>query len=324
MQIGIGPQDKSAAMSTLNLAVTPLQDLNGDEEPFVSRRSGFIAASPTMRKLLNQVNIIAPHLRIATIEGESGVGKHTLARLLYESYSSRHPAIRRRGFTRFNAHEWLLAQTFPSGHEGFIFLDRVDSLNTKGHESLLRILRDLEFSPPGALVLVFSSESCLRELARNGRFPGELGFRLASVRLTIPPLRERGEDILPLASHFLKQFSVRFCLPQPRLTPDATERLLQYRWPGNLTELSGVLESAFLECVNGVIRSEDLPLPHPGTVFDSPSIRPSALKLDDVIHEHILRVLELNQGNKLRTARQLGISRSTLFRLLDKRLTFSA
>ena len=276
-----------------------------------------------MRKLLQQLDIVGPHVRIALLEGESGVGKHTCARLLYDRYAARHPAIRRCGFTRCDAREWLLSQTDPNSLTGFIFLDRVDLLASPGQALLLRTLKQLDFSHPGALALIASAQSPLHDLSRSGHFLPELAMRLASVRLTIPPLRERHDDVIPLANLFLDRLSARYHLAPAVLAPGAIARLLQYHWPGNLHELSSTLESALIVCSNGIIRSEDLPLLGP-----RPEIQPAArplelLNLDEVIHQHILHVLELNHGNKLRTARQLGISRSTLYRLLEKRLTFS-
>jgi DNA-binding NtrC family response regulator len=283
----------------------------------------FVAASPATRKLLEQSEFVGPCLRIATIEGEPGVGKHTLARVLYRRFAARHPEILQWEFTSCDAREWLLSQTDPQSLAGFIFLDRVDLLAPPGQCLLLRILKNLDVRHPRALVVVASSESPLRDLARNGEFLTELAFRLASVRLTIPPLRERRDDIVPLAAAFLHRLSARYRLPPIILTPAAIARLSEHPWPGNLRELSSILESAVIECSNGVIHAEDLALPIVPSSAPHPLRTPELLNLDALIHSHILYVLDLNRGNKLRTARQLGISRSTLYRLLEKRLSFA-
>lgn len=326
MKSGIRPQDESATMS-LKLATTaPQHCIQADESPDAGEHDfgepTFIDASPAMRKLLDQANIVAPHLRIATIEGESGSGKYTLAHLLYRRYTSRHPEISRWGFSRFDARDWLLSQTDPQSMAGFILLERVDLLAAPGQTLLLSILKDLDFRSAGALVVLVSSESSLRELARNGQFLTELAIRLTTVRLAVPPLRERKEDITRLAQLFLDRISVRYHLLPVVLTSGAIARLMEYHWPGNLLELSSILESAVIECSGGIIRGEDISVPaaHLPPSFSIPS--PELLNLDAVIHQHILHVLDLNHGNKLRTARQLGISRSTLYRLLDKRQSF--
>jgi len=309
-------------MSSLKLATTALQHCIQADEPLNCGEPTFIDASPAMRRLLDQARIVAPHLRIATIEGESGSGKHTLAGVLYQRYVARHPEISQWGFSRCDARDWLLSHTDPLSLAGFLLLDRVDLLAAPGQALLLRILKDLDFRSAGALVVLASSELPLRELARNGQFLTELAIRLTTVRLAVPPLRERKEDIVPLAGLFLNRISARYHLPAVVLTSGAIARLMEYHWPGNLLELSSILESAVIECSDGVIRGEDLSVSAARLPASHSIHRPELLNLDDVIHQHILHVLDLNDGNKLRTARQLGISRSTLYRLLDKRLSF--
>jgi DNA-binding NtrC family response regulator len=289
--------------------------------PFHQAKDSFVCTSSAMQKLMQQVDIVGPHLRVALIEGESGAGKHALARLLYERFAACHLEIRQSGYTRWDAREWLLAETDPQSHAGFIFLDRVDLLAAPGQALLLRILKDLVFRNSGSLVVVGSAESSLRDLARNGQFQAELAVRLSSVRLIVPPLRERREDILPIAVHFLGKLCTRYRSPLIHLAPGAAARIVEYHWPGNLHELSSILESALIECSNGIIRSEDLSLPIPRLEVRPAPRQMELLNLDCVIHHHIQNVLQLNRGNKLRAARQLGISRSTLYRLLEKRLS---
>ena len=315
-------------MPTLDLAALSSENIVEEnllhKEQSSSSEQTFVAVSHAIRRLLDQTNIVAPHLRIAAIEGESGSGKHALAQLLYRIYAARHPEIRESGFIRCDARNWLLTAAEPQSLAGFIFLDRVDLLAAPGQALLLRILKDLDFRQPGALVVLASSESPLRDFARNAQFLSELALRLTSVRLLVPPLRDRRDDIVPLASLFLSRISARYRIQPVILTSGAVARLLEYHWPGNLRELSTILESAVIECTSGVIRAEDLSIlttAAPSRSLDRP---PELLNLDAVMHQHILRVLDLNHGNKLRTARQLGISRSTLYRLLEKRLTFSA
>lgn len=273
----------------------------------------FIAISAAGRKLVRQAEIVAPHLQLAVIEGEPGVGKQTLARLLH-----RRSARARSSFNRCDAREWLLSEIDPQFLAGFTYLDRIDLLAAPGQALLLRVLKSLQNHPSGAFTLVASSESSLRNLASEGRFIPDLAFRFAAIRFAVPPLRERREDIVPLATLFLEQLSERYRVPSLRLAPGANARLLRHDWPGNARELSCVLESAVLESADGIIRAEDLsivnaPVPAPRI----PVLPQLDLNLDAVIHHHIRLVLDLNHGNKLKSARQLGISRSTLYRMLD-------
>jgi DNA-binding NtrC family response regulator len=311
-------------MSMQTFVESKLPNQPADSEALDTPEPQFVSTSPAIGRLLDQAGIIAPHLRIATLEGESGTGKHTLARLLYGRYAYRQPEIRQWGFTRYDARDWLLSQTDPQSLTGFIFLDRVDLLGAPGQSLLLRILKALDFRRTGTLAVIASSESSLRELARNGQFLSELAPRLTSVRLTLPPLRDRQSDIVPLANFFLQRLSTRYNLPYLTLSPTATSRLVEHQWPGNLRELSSILESAIIECSNSIIQPEDLALPDHSPAILLPTRTPELLDLDAVIYRHILYVLDLNRGNKLRAARQLGISRSTLYRLLEKRLTFAS
>jgi DNA-binding NtrC family response regulator len=317
----MGLPGQSTAMSMQKFDDSQPPDQTAACEPLDTPEPEFVSSSPALQRLLDQAGIIAPHLRIATLEGESGTGKHTLARLLYGRYALRHPDIRHWGFTRYDARDWLLSQTEPRSLAGFIFLDRVDLLGAPGQSLLLRILKALDFRQTGTLAVIGSSESSLRELARNNQFLSELALRLTSVRLTLPPLRERQTDIIPLANFFLQRLSTRYNLHAFALSASAVSCLLQHQWPGNLRELSSILESAVIECSNSIIQPEDLALPDHSPATFLPTRTPELLNLDAVIYRHILHVLHLNGGNKLRAARQLGVSRSTLYRLLEKRIT---
>jgi DNA-binding NtrC family response regulator len=272
----------------------------------------FIALSAATRRLVRQVEVVAPHLQMATIEGEPGVGKQTVAELVHSR-----SAHARSAFNRCDAREWLLAEVDTQFISGLIYLDRVDLLGSPGQALLLRMLRSLQNRPQEKFALLASSESSLRAMAGEGRFLSELAFRLTAIRFAVPPLRERREDIVPLATSFLERISARYQLPRLSLASDAIARLLQHDWPANARELSSVLESAILTAADGVIHAEDLAIVStPPTSLHPARPSPDILNLDAVILNHIRVVLDLNHGNKLKTARQLGISRSTLYRLL--------
>jgi two-component system response regulator AtoC len=279
-----------------------------------SSQPSFAAISSAGRKLVRQAEIVAPHLQFALIEGEPGVGKHTFAQLLHSRSS-----FARSGFNRCDACEWLLSEVDPRFLTGFTYLDRVDLLAAPGQALLLRVLKSLQERPVGTFALVASSERSLRQLASENQYSRDLAFRLSAIRFAIPPLRERREDIASLAASFLERMSARYGLPRLRLAPGATARLLQHDWAANARELSSVLESAILSSPDGLIRGEDLtmiPAAAPALHVTHTPLLP-ILNLDAVILNHIHLVLDLNRGNKLKTARQLGISRSTLYRLLE-------
>jgi two-component system response regulator AtoC len=276
-----------------------------------------VGVSAAWRKLLMQAEMAAPHLQVAAIEGEHGTGKQTLARYLF----GRSP-LAGSSFQRRDAREWLATEADPGALAGFTYLDRVDLLAPPGQGLLLGVLKSLQDRPPGRAVVLASSQTPLRTMAGQGLLLPDLAFRLTAIRFGIPPLRQRREDIAPLAQFLMERICARYQQRPVVLGPGALARLLQHNWPGNVRELASVLEAALLEADNGVIRPTDLALPDgPQSMMDmrlSQQVEAprSDLSLDAVIRQHVQYVLDLNHGNKLRTARQLAISRSTLYRIL--------
>lgn len=288
--------------------------LSGIRFPESSRAPEVAGVSAAWRKLLMQAEMAAPHVLVASIDGESGVGKQTLARYLF----ARSP-LSACTFQRRDAREWLMNETDPASISGFTYLDRVDLLAPPGQGLLLAMLKHLQDRAPGRMMLVASSQCSLRQMAGQGQLLPDLAFRLTAVRFAIPPLRARREDIASIAEALLDRICARYQHRHVTLTPAALGRLLQHAWPGNVRELASVLEAALLESVNDTIRSDDLTFdPAVQTAAPEPEspMRVPDLALDDVIHRHVQYVLDLNHGNKLRAARQLRISRSTLYRIL--------
>jgi two-component system response regulator AtoC len=272
-----------------------------------------VGVSAAWRKLLMQAEMAAPHVQVAAIEGEHGTGKQTLARYLF---SRSHLASTT--FSRRDAREWLVSDADPATLAGFTYLDRVDLLAPPGQGLLLNVLKSLQDRPPGRAVVLASAQTSLRLMASQGLLMPDLAFRLTAVRFAIPPLRQRREDISVLAQSLLDRICARYQHRPVVLGPGALARLLQHNWPGNIRELASILETGLLEASNGVIRPDDLALPSAiDTPTDvQPTMRIDNLALDSVIEHHVQYVLDLNRGNKLRAARQLGISRSTLYRIL--------
>jgi DNA-binding NtrC family response regulator len=269
--------------------------------------------SAAWNKLLLQAEVTAPHLQVAALEGEHGSGKHTLARFLHSrSPLSRFPLERR------DAREWLATDGDAAMIKGILYLDGVDLLASLGQGLLAGVLRALQDNAVGNAVVLASSQAPLRQMAAQGQMLPDLAFRLTAIRFAIPPLRQRREDIAPIAQALLERLCARYQQRPMMLGPGALARLLQHTWPGNIRELASVLESAMLEAENGVILAADLPLHADAEVRRESlqEVRPEDLSLDAMIHRHVENVLHLHHGNKLRAARQLNISRSTLYRIL--------
>jgi DNA-binding NtrC family response regulator len=272
-----------------------------------------VGVSAAWRKLLMQAEMAAPHVQVATIEGEHGVGKYTLARYLF-----RRSPLSGSSFQRRDAREWLVADADPATLAGCTYLDRVDLLAPPGQGLLLGVLKALQDRPPGRFLMLASSQTSLRQMAAQGLLLPDLAFRLTAVRFAITALRQRREDISVLAQTLLERICALYQQRPVIFGAGTLARLLQHNWPGNVRELAAVLETALLEAVNGVIRPDDLALP---TGFETPQemqlpAQTGSLNLDAIIQHHVQYVLDLNRGNKLRAARQLGISRSTLYRIL--------
>jgi len=304
-----------------NLAHTmPYARIASSPDPFTGRLDEvpeFVCVSAALRRLLQQADITGNRLRLATLEGEAGSGKYHLAQTIHRRSALANQPIRRR-----DAREWLATDAETACLNGILYLDRVDLLPPTGQNlllNLLKVLQTLETAPIAPhFVLLVSAQSPLRQLAAQGQFLPDLAFRLTAVRFAIPPLRLRREDISPLAQTLLDRICTRYQQRPVLMGPGTLARLLQHNWPGNVRELAAVLETALLEASNGTIRPDDLSLPT-GLEASSP-LQPAAtsdtLNLDAVIQHHVQYVLDLNRGNKLRAARQLGISRSTLYRIL--------
>ena len=282
-------------------------------EPGSPLASPVVGINAAWRKLLLQAEMVAPHLQVAAVEGEHGSGKQTLARYLH----ARSP-LARSVFQSYDARQWLVIESDPATLDGFIYLDRVDLLGPPGQALLLAVVKALQERPSGRAALMASSQTSLRQTAGQGLLMPDLAFRLTAVRFTVPPLRQRKEDIAPLAQALLDRICARYKQRTVSLGPGVLTRLLQHTWPGNVRELASTLEAALLDAEYGVIRTENLPvLSHAELRPDpQPAVRSENLALDAIIQHHVQYVLDLNRGNKLRAARQLGISRSTLYRIL--------
>jgi DNA-binding NtrC family response regulator len=289
---------------------------------------GMGGRSPAMRRFFSQMQMTAPYLRIATVEGEDGTGKTLAARTLHGlGTAERGPFVPCLATVLFSAqHCGLTLPWCPvlveQSRGGMLFVDRVDLLDLEQQDRLFQFLLWFDHQHErfanggnGPRQVVVSSSGSLRRLAAADAIRGDVCSRLTAIRFVLPPLRERREDIPLLAHFFAVQFSKLSRKPIRGLAPEALPLLLRHAWPGNVRELESVITSAALQTESQWIRLIDLPLlPVPG---DS-DVRPpdSEFNLDRVILKHVERVLERTRGNKLRAASMLGISRSTLYRIL--------
>jgi DNA-binding NtrC family response regulator len=300
----------------------------------------FIGQSPALEKVRQTIARIAPTDSTTLILGETGVGKEMVAKLLH-AQSRR----RERPFVVVDCaalHEHLLQSElfghekgaftgaarlkhglFEVGNTGTIFLDEVGEMSPEVQAKLLRVLETGRFRRLGGTkeivvdvrVLSATNRDLHNAIAR-GHFRDDLFFRLASLTVEIPPLRERQEDIRALVEHFTHQFNLRFSRSK-RFGPAALKALLRYRWPGNVRELIHTVQQSIVLTDRDVIEPEDLPaaVTLAADSTDSTGETPS---LREMQRRYVLSVMESVGGNRAQAARILGISERTLYRLLGR------
>jgi len=294
-----------------------------------------VAESPTMKALFRDAALIAGSDSRVLITGESGVGKEVLADLVHSlSPRAGGPLVKvncaaipetlleselfgheRGAFT--GASQQRIGR-FEQANNGTIFLDEIAEMSPQLQAKLLRVTQDGRFQRVGANAEIFSNVRILaatnRELeeeVEKGRFREDLYYRLNVVELHIPPLRERREDILPLANHFIAEFTKG----RARLSASVTEILEQYSWPGNVRELRNAMERAALLARAELILPEHLP----AKITNEPQTpRPDVGNLEEVERQTILAALKKNNYSRTETAKALAISRRSLLYKLQR------
>ncbi|MEK7392654.1 MAG: sigma-54 dependent transcriptional regulator [Fibrobacterota bacterium] len=301
---------------------------------------GIVARSSAMRKILDLARRVAKVDSTVLISGESGSGKERIARLLHEE-SSRASGP----FVAINCGaiaETLLESElfghargafsgatqdrpglFEAADGGTLLLDEIGEIPASMQVKLLRTLQEREIRRVGEnksrsvdVRIVAATNRDLAQEVAKGNFRQDLYYRMNVVSLQVPPLRERHDDILPLARVLLAQAASRMKRKIPGLAPDAADKLLRYAWPGNVRELENAMERAAALAPGELVELDDLP-DEVRSVFVEPGAMLGAVRpLGDVEKEYILASLERNGGNQTRTAEHLHIGSATLYRKL--------
>lgn len=274
-----------------------------------------IGPSPAMARLWSQLRILAPHFRVALLTGEAGCGAEAVAQALHDlSTFAGTPLVHLRApdAERQLRHPGSL---LGNASRGAIFLANVDRLTPAGQQMLLRLLK---FRRHRRIAVIASTTVDLRTLVSTGTFSPELFAHVGSLRLQIPSLRERVEDI-PLLTHQLLQAEA---LQQAQRLPSVDSAFVSavgdYTWPGNVDQLRAAL-AWMIEHSEGPLGPADLltAISEVRTEAAAAEAPVRMVPLDHVVQEHVRAVLIGCNGNKLRAAEVLGISRSTLYRMLD-------
>jgi len=304
-----------------------------------------VAESAAMQKVIAMLQQVAAADASILLRGENGTGKNLLAEQIH-AWSGRadKPLISvnmgsipenlfesemfghvRGAFT--DAREGRIGR-FELADGGTLFLDEIGNLPLPQQAKLLRVLESGDFEKVGAsktqhsdVRIISASNADLEGMVADNSFRKDLYYRLQTVEVTIPPLRQRHADIVPLARHFLQRHRERYRKPIEQLSNSCETALQSYDWPGNVRELAHVIERAVLLCTHKQLQPEDLSLNRPATTAAMPATDLYAhadLTLDELERHHIQSALQLSQGNIADTAKRLGISRAALYRRLEK------
>jgi DNA-binding NtrC family response regulator len=317
-----------------------------DEVARSYRFDSIIGKSAAMQEVFGLIRRLGGSSASVLVTGESGTGKELVAKSIHwNSPRKGRPFVpvncaaipdalleselfgyKRGAFTDARTDR---AGIFVEAEGGTIFLDEIAELSPALQAKLLRVLQEREIRPLGATgservdVRVIAATN--RELdvrLKEGSFREDLYYRLNVVQIQLPALRDRAEDILPLAEHFLAAGATRAGKEIRGLHEAAKKALLSYRWPGNVRELENVIERAVALTETGAIRLEDLPaavLLHKVSDQDTLGMALArGLNLEELEREYIQRVLSAEGGNKTRAAQRLGLDRKTLYRKLEE------
>ena len=264
-----------------------------------------------MQRVRMQVKRLRPHFRTVLVRGEVGTGKELIARALHKSSEAAGDAfVVCHAATLGDGVDCQLDGLIRRVRRGTLFFDAIEEMPLDAQDRLLWAMGRKMYTR-----MIASCRQDLKTLAASGRFRWDLYHRLAMVEITLEPLRERAEDIPVLAMHFLSRSSSHYKKNVTTIAQDTLERLMEYEWPGNVRELEDAIRNGVLECKGSVLEVEHLVLmtERKGGVAETPQ----PMRLRDVVERHVSQVLKGCAGNKLRAAELLGISRSTLYRMLD-------
>jgi DNA-binding NtrC family response regulator len=316
----------------LRLKEKELKKVMNQDEKYI------VGSSPELMQVLKIVRKVAKTNTNVLITGENGTGKELIAReihrlsdrsdemmvsvdmgavseTLFESELFGHV---KGAFTDARENR---AGKFEVANKGTLFLDEIGNLSFHLQAKLLAALENREITRIGSnqpvpidIRLICATNKDLPALVAKGLFREDLLYRINTIQVEVPPLRERGDDILALADFFLKKYAWKYDKPTLKFNHQAQEKLLKYSWPGNIRELEHSIEKAVILSENNVLKADDFFLKPLGGAKPEED----TLKLEEMEKRFILRALEKNPGNVSAAADQLGITRQTLYNKMKK------
>jgi DNA-binding NtrC family response regulator len=317
--------------------------------------AGIVGASPQMQEVYRNIRKVAATASTVLIIGETGTGKELVARAIHAYSPRRHErffAVDCGALSAGLLESELFGHLkgsftgavsdkrgiFESAHRGTVFLDEICNVDVDVQAKLLRFIQEREFLPVGSTTprrvdvrLVFATNRDLEKMVREGTFREDLYYRLYVFPITLPPLRDRREDIPQLATHLLARASERCGKRVARIAPDALLLLEQFDWPGNVRQLEAVVERAVIACDGDVVEARHLPrtltrqtlpadlkIPKTNQEFLVLKKRLREQAVGDLEREFVLEALQRNHWNVTRAAAEVGIQRPN-FQMLMRR-----
>jgi DNA-binding NtrC family response regulator len=311
--------------------------------------SPLVGSSPAMLEVYKLVARVSESRSTVLLQGESGTGKELIARAIHGNSPRRDKPFvpvncgalpdallesEMFGYEKgaFTGAVGTKTGLFEAANGGTLFLDEVGELGQALQVKLLRVMQDHDVRRVGGTTsikvdvrIIAATNRDLEQLVKEGKFRDDLFYRLNVVRITLPSLKEREEDIPMLAHHFLQKCAAGTTTAVRGFHPDTMECLQRYRWPGNVRELENAIERAVSLSHGPLLTPEDLPAsirqaPSPSEQKpDMPDTTESVyMTLEEVEKRHLMRVLKETKGNKVKAAKILGIDRRTLYRMAER------
>jgi DNA-binding NtrC family response regulator len=297
---------------------------------------GIIAKSPKMLKIFELIRIVAPTNATVLITGETGTGKEVVARAVHHQSKRRSKRFIATscaalpeslleselfGFEKgsFTGAVERKKGKFEAADKGTLFLDEIGEINANTQVHLLRALEEKKITRIGSneeidvdVRVITATNKDLRQMVMQDQFREDLYYRLKVVTINLPALKERREDILPLAEHFLKKYAEENSKDIITLSPEVIEFMLNYSWPGNVRELENMIEHGVILTTSNAVTMAEFPqdIIHPLPVEEK--------TIEAVTKNHILQVLGETKGNISEAAKILGVQRMTLYNKLKK------
>jgi transcriptional regulator with PAS, ATPase and Fis domain len=303
--------------------------------------SNLVGNSPAMKKVMNIAMKVARTDANVLILGENGTGKEVVARAIHRAspraenvfinvdlgaiteslFESELFGYKKGAFTDAKEDR---AGRFEASNKGTIFLDEIGNLSPNLQSKLLSVLQSRKIVRLGSnkevpidVRLICATNMPLYQMVNENKFRQDLLYRINTVEIALPPLREREEDIEPLVDYFLEVYCKKYKLPKKRITAGTLRRLQKHDWPGNIRELQHAVERAVILSESNILEPHDFFMDD-ATDRKDEDFTPDNMNLDEVEKMLVRKVIDKHGGNISRAAKELGLTRASLYRRIEK------